>query len=108
MFLAVSRKKAVTTASHSCARSGLRALSLGGTRNSTTTTNNNNNHNSNTYDNNTNTNNHNTSNDSNNANVPKIGWHYLSNVACLTRPPSFCASSVASRIIIICYIVRHF
>ena len=37
-----------------------------------------------------------------------VGWHYLSNATCLMRPRSFYARFVASRITIVCYIIRHF
>ena len=38
----------------------------------------------------------------------KIGWHCLSNAACLIRPHLFCAWFVVSKITIIRHIVRHF
>ena len=36
-----------------------------------------------------------------------IGWHYLSNAACLIRPRLFYALSVVSRTIINCYMIHH-
>ena len=38
---------------------------------------------------------------------PLLGWHYLSNATCLIRPHVFYALFIVSRIIIICYIIRH-
>ena len=40
--------------------------------------------------------------------LPILGWHYLSNNACLMRPHLLYACLVVSRIIITCYIIRHF
>ena len=38
----------------------------------------------------------------------KLGWHHLSDAACLVQPRLFYACFVLSRTIIICYIARHF
>ena len=39
--------------------------------------------------------------------VAHVGWHYLSNATCLTRPHLFYAYFVVPRIAILCYILRH-
>ena len=40
--------------------------------------------------------------------TPPFGCHYLSKATCLMRPHLFCVFLVASRINLLCYIIRHF
>ena len=37
-----------------------------------------------------------------------LGWHYLSDATCRTRPHLFCALFIVSRVTIICQRINHF